>query len=45
MLVRTLALLGLGFDCASAGEIELVTSMNIVDPATRVIFAHTIKSK
>ena len=44
-LLRTLALLGCGSDCASAREIELVASMNIVDPKTRIIFAHTIKMK
>lgn len=40
-LLRHLADLGLGFDCASLPEIEIVLSLGI-DP-TRAIFAHTCK--
>lgn len=29
LLLRTLAALGTGFDCASRGEIELVTSLGV----------------
>lgn len=40
-LLRHPADLGLGFDCASLADIELVLSLGI-DP-TRIIFAHTCK--
>ena len=43
--MRAFALLGFGFDCASAGEIELITSMNIVDPKKRIIFVSPVKMK
>ncbi|XP_061099327.1 ornithine decarboxylase 1-like [Conger conger] len=40
-IVKTLAALGAGFDCASKCEMEQVTSIG-VDPS-RIIFSHTIK--
>ena len=45
-IIRVIAELGGGFDCASAEELELVreTCGNEFDCATRVIFAHPCKS-
>ncbi|KAJ8289510.1 hypothetical protein GJAV_G00002150 [Gymnothorax javanicus] len=40
-VVKTLALLGTGFDCASQPEVELMKSLD-VDPS-RIIYANTIK--
>ncbi|KAJ8289507.1 hypothetical protein GJAV_G00002120 [Gymnothorax javanicus] len=40
-VVKTLALLGTGFDCASQPEVELIKSVG-VDPS-RIIYANTIK--
>ena len=41
-IMATLAAMGCGFDCASAGELELVKSLG-VDVSTRVIFANPCK--
>ncbi|KAL4708655.1 hypothetical protein ACJJTC_008181 [Scirpophaga incertulas] len=41
LLVRTLAALGTGFDCASKAEIELVTSIGV--KPERIIFANPAK--
>ncbi|KAB0805579.1 hypothetical protein PPYR_02549 [Photinus pyralis] len=41
IVLRTIAALGLGFDCASKVEIERVLSIG-VDPS-KIIFAHTVK--
>ncbi|XP_055532668.1 ornithine decarboxylase-like [Wyeomyia smithii] len=43
-ILETLAALGTGFDCASKGEIDRVLKMG-VDPQSRIIYAHPIKSK
>jgi ornithine decarboxylase len=40
-VLQTLAILGCSFDCASAGEIKRVLSLD-VDP-NRIIFANTTK--
>ena len=41
LLLRTLAALGSGFDCASKNEIATVLDLG-VDPS-RIIYAHTCK--
>lgn len=43
VLVRTLKSLGCGFDCASQGEISLVTSMGVLPE--RIIYANPLKNK
>ena len=43
VLLKTLALLGCNFDCASKNEIEKI--MDIVDDAKRIIFANPCKVK
>ncbi|XP_053685860.1 ornithine decarboxylase-like [Sabethes cyaneus] len=43
-ILETLAALGTGFDCASKGEIDRVMEMG-VNPRSRIIYAHPIKSK
>jgi ornithine decarboxylase len=40
-IISTLAALGAGFDCASQGEVELVTSLGV--PSERIILAHPVK--
>uniref|UniRef100_A0A183BX92 ornithine decarboxylase n=1 Tax=Globodera pallida TaxID=36090 RepID=A0A183BX92_GLOPA len=40
-LLRTLATLGVGFDCASLSELKL--ALNVVPSAEHVLFAHTCK--
>jgi ornithine decarboxylase len=40
-VISTLAALGAGFDCASAGEVELVRGLGV--PASRIILAHAVK--
>eukprot|EP00696_Hemimastix_kukwesjijk_P015036 gnl/Hemi2/3157_TR1114_c0_g9_i1.p1 gnl/Hemi2/3157_TR1114_c0_g9~~gnl/Hemi2/3157_TR1114_c0_g9_i1.p1 ORF type:complete len:442 (+),score=111.58 gnl/Hemi2/3157_TR1114_c0_g9_i1:67-1392(+) len=42
VIVRTLALLGAGFDCASQGELDLVLGLGIT-PRNRIIFANPCK--
>ncbi|KAL9703525.1 hypothetical protein quinque_007043 [Culex quinquefasciatus] len=42
-IVKTLALLGTGFDCASKGEISQVLGLGV--GAERIIYAHPIKAK
>jgi len=42
VVLRLLATLGTGFDCASLNEINMVADLNI-NPATRVIFANPCK--
>jgi len=41
-VLRTFEILGLGFDCASLGEMKAILSLGV--DASRIIFAHTIKS-
>ncbi|KAI8432637.1 hypothetical protein MSG28_013616 [Choristoneura fumiferana] len=41
LLLRTLAALGTGFDCASRGEIDLVTNLGVAPD--RIIYANTLK--
>ena len=41
-VIAELAALGSGFDCASRAELELVLGLGV--PASRVIFAHCVKS-
>lgn len=43
VVVRTLALLGANFDCASSEEIRLVTSLGVTDLDARVIYANPCK--
>jgi ornithine decarboxylase len=40
-IISTLAALGAGFDCASQGEVELVTGLGV--PSERIILAHPVK--
>lgn len=40
-IISMLAALGAGFDCASQGEVELVTGLGV--PAERIILAHPVK--
>ncbi|KAI6222904.1 hypothetical protein M3Y99_01482200 [Aphelenchoides fujianensis] len=44
-LLRVLADLGCGFDCASKAEIDMIVDHRLVDPKTRVIFANPCKVK
>ncbi len=41
MILRTLAVLGCGFDCASKAEIISVTDLNV--PTSRIIYANPVK--
>lgn len=43
VLLRVLASLGAGFDCASRGEIEAVASIKCVDVTSRIVFANPCK--
>ncbi|KAK5986104.1 hypothetical protein GCK32_009918 [Trichostrongylus colubriformis] len=43
VLIRTLAALGTGFDCASRNEIDIVMHMGV--PAERIIYANPCKTK
>ena len=42
VVIAELAKLGAGFDCASRAEAELVMGLSV--PASRIIFAHCVKS-
>jgi len=41
MILKTLAVLGCGFDCASKAEIIMVTDLNV--PTNRIIYANPVK--
>lgn len=41
-MIRVLAALGTGFDCASKQEMEIVLGVGV--PAARIVFAHPTKN-
>lgn len=45
LLIKTLAALGCGFDCASKAEIDIVTKLTGVLPSEDIIYANPCKTR